>query len=146
MHHIELMRQAIAVARRNAKAPFGTVLFDPQDDLPMIEGLNRSTENPTLHGEMDAINRYANSGRDRWCHLTLYTTAEPCCMCQAAIIWAGIPTVVYGTSIQTLTDLGWKQFKLTAKDVCAAVDFADCEIIGGVLTAECNSLFQAAKR
>lgn len=146
MNHAEGMTRAIAVAIRNAKAPFGAVLFDPDDELSMIEGLNRSSENPTLHGEIDAINRYAETGRERWSHLTLYTTAEPCCMCQAAILWAGIPTVVFGTSIRTLTELGWNQFRLTAKDISAAADFADCEIIGGVLEAECDSLFEAAKR
>lgn len=146
MNHEEAMKRAIAVARGNAKAPFGAVLYDPNDQLPMIEGLNHSAKNPTLHGEMDAINRYAESGRGRWSHLTLYTTAEPCCMCQAAILWAGIPNVVFGTSIRTLTELGWNQFKLTAEDISIAADFANCEIIGGVLEAECDSLFQAVKR
>ena len=32
--------------------------------------------------------------------LVLYTTAEPCPMCQGAISWSGIGTVVSGTSIK----------------------------------------------
>lgn len=31
-----------------------------------------------------------------------YTTAEPCPMCQAAILWSGIGTVVLGSSIRSL--------------------------------------------
>ncbi len=146
MDHESIMRHAINVAKRNPRAPFGTVIFDADSDLPMVEGLNRSSENPLLHGEMDAINRYAESGRDRWEHLILYTTAEPCCMCQAAIIWAGIPKVVFGTSIQTLTELGWNQFQITAKKVANAAGFANCDIVGGVLAPECDQLFQSVSR
>ena len=143
--HESHMRKAIEVARKNRRAPFGTVLIDIQCNRTVMEGLNRSAENPILHGEIDAINRYANNGLNRWADLRLYTTAEPCCMCQSAIIWAGIPEVVFGTSIAKLVELGWKQFTLNAIDVAESASFAQCKIIGGVLSDECVRLFEMAR-
>ena len=139
------MRNAIEVARNNPRAPFGTVLVDIECNRTVIQGLNRSAENPILHGEIDAINRYANNGLNRWDHLRLYTTAEPCCMCQSAIIWAGIPEVVFGTSIAKLVELSWNQFTLNAIDVAELASFAQCKIIGGILTDECDRLFEMAR-
>lgn len=108
------------------------------------EGLNDSQSNPTLHGEMDAINNYAATGSDRWHALCLYTTAEPCVMCQSAILWAGIPKVVYGTSVIRLVEFGFNQFSLRASDVVANAPFANCELIGGVCSAQCDELFRNA--
>ncbi len=95
-----------------------------------------------MHGEMDAIVRYADLGANRWGNLRLYTTAEPCCMCQAAIIWAGIPEVVYGTSVEKLVELGWNQFDLRATTVIDSASFAKCKIVGGILAEECDRLFK----
>jgi tRNA(adenine34) deaminase len=49
--------------------------------------------------------------------LDLYTTAEPCAMCQSAVEWAGIPIVYYGTSIPYLRKLGWHQIDIRAEEV-----------------------------
>jgi tRNA(Arg) A34 adenosine deaminase TadA len=139
------MRLAIELARNNPRAPFGTLIVDVESQEVAAEGLNRAREHPIMHGELDAIDRYAKGGCSGWGKLRLYTTAEPCCMCQAAIIWAGIPEVVFGTSIATLIELGWNQFDLTAADVASRAKFARCEIIGGVLANECDQLFKQAR-
>ena len=140
------MKQAIQVAASNRNAPFGAVLVDRIENSIVSQGVNQSHLNPIVHGEIDAIFNYAESRRDRWSELTLYSTAEPCCMCQAAILWAGIPEVVYGTSIATLKSLGWNQFDLTAQSVTNSAAFTDCKISGGVLASACDELFRNAKR
>ena len=66
-------------------------------------------------------------------------------MCQAAIVWAGIPEVIFGTSIASLTQFGWRQFELTAEQVVAHAKFAACQISGGFLAEECDELFRAAR-
>ena len=65
-------------------------------------------------------------------------------MCQGAILWAGIPEVVFGTSIRTLKQLGWKQIDIPAEEVTRRTPFAQCRLIGGVLEAECDQLFRRA--
>ena len=143
--HEKWMRKAIEIAIENPKAPFGALLLDCKSNEVLATGLNQSGANPLLHGEIDAINNYANKGLADWENLCLYTTAEPCCMCQAGIIWAGIPTVVFGTSISTLNRLGWRQFDLTANDIVDNASFSNCKIIEGVLAGECDKLFRRAK-
>ena len=67
-------------------------------------------------------------------------------MCQGAILWAGIPEVVFGTSIRTLVQLGWSQIDIKAEEVARRAPFAQCTLIGGVLERECDALFQAARQ
>lgn len=138
------MRHAIEVAKSNEDAPFGSVLVERSSGVVVAEGVNRAHENPLLHGEIDAINRYASSRRARWGELQLFTTAEPCCMCQAAILWSGITEVYFGTSIEDLQAMGWKQINLSARELTELADFANCRIVGGVLRAECDELFARA--
>jgi tRNA(Arg) A34 adenosine deaminase TadA len=90
------MRRAIRLAENNPKYPFAAVLVDEERKI-VGEGWNRSVHNPTWHGEMDAINKCAAAHpKIDWTSLTLYTTAEPCAMCQGAVAWAGISRVVLG--------------------------------------------------
>ncbi|MEM6854815.1 MAG: nucleoside deaminase, partial [Planctomycetota bacterium] len=105
-HH---MQRAIDVARGNPAAPFGAVLIDPDTGEELAVGLNDSKRDPTLHGEIDVIQKAAAvHGRPRLKGATLYTTAEPCPMCMTACIWAEIGRVVYGTSIPHLAATGWR--------------------------------------
>ena len=141
MDYDQFMRLAIEIAEQNPKAPFGAVLVDTDTEEAVATGINQSASNPLLHGEIVAINNYAAKGTQNWNKLTLFTTAEPCCMCQAAIIWAGIPKVVFATSVATLTELGWRQFSLSAQQVTDAATFSNCELIGSVLSEETDQLF-----
>src|ERR1041385_6676613 len=84
------MKTAIRLGGNNPKYPFRALLVD-QKGAVVAEGWNRSVHNPTWHGEMDAINKCAAAHpKIDWTELTLYTTAEPCAMCQGAVAWAGI--------------------------------------------------------
>jgi tRNA(Arg) A34 adenosine deaminase TadA len=145
--HEDFMRLAIAAARLSPQAPFGALLVDISTGEIVAEGVNRWRENPTWHGEIDAINRCA-SGRPgiAWPGLRLYTTAEPCCMCQGAILWAGIPEVIFGTSIRTLIRLGWRQIDIAAEEVVRRSNISGCRVTGGVLEDDCDALFEAAAR
>jgi tRNA(Arg) A34 adenosine deaminase TadA len=139
------MRLAIASARTVPAHPFGAVIVRPATGECLAIGANRSDENPVLHGEIDAINRCAaaHPGID-WSDLALYTTAEPCPMCQSAIAWVGIPEVYYGTSIPCLQKMGWRQIEIRAEEVIRRTPFRDIRIVGEILETECDALFTAA--
>jgi tRNA(adenine34) deaminase len=143
--HEDYMRRAIALARQVPRLPFGAVLVRRAMGGIVAEGFNRSSESPTFHGEIDAINRCAAAHPSiDWTELDLYTTAEPCPMCQSAIEWAGIATVYYGTSIPYLKDRGWWQIDIRAEEVARRTPFRRTTIVGGILARECNALFDTA--
>ena len=140
------MRRAIRLAGNNRKYPFAAVLVDEEKRV-VGEGWNRSAHNPTWHGEMDAINKCAaaHPGID-WTRLTLYTTAEPCAMCQGAVAWAGIKRVVFGSSIPFLKSIDVWAIDIRAEELARLAAFRKCTVVGGVLEEECNKLFRAALR
>jgi tRNA(Arg) A34 adenosine deaminase TadA len=141
--HERFMRRAIELAANAPDLPFGAVIADAGSGAILAEGWNRTGLNPTWHGEIDALNRLAESGVVG-SGPTLYTTAEPCPMCQAAALWSGIRTVVFGTSIRTLQRQGWRQIDILAEEVVRRSPGWDCTIIGGVLEPECDALFERA--
>lgn len=143
LDHERFMRRAIALTANCPGLPFGAVIVRGDTGEVLAEGWNKSTINPTWHGEIDAINRLAESGRgDDGSGLVLYSTAEPCPMCVAAILWSGIGTVVFGSSIRFLRQRGWRQINIPAVDVVRRSPEWTCVIIGGVLERECNALFE----
>jgi len=141
----DYMRLAIAMAQNIPQFPFGAVIVRRPTGEVLAQGFNRSANNPTFHGEMDVINRCAadHSPID-WTELDLYTTAEPCPMCQSAIEWSGISTVYFGTSIPFLQSHGWRQIDIRAEEVARRTPFRQTTVIGGILEFECNALFEAA--
>ena len=60
--------------------------------------------------------------------------------------WAGIPEVVYGTSIRTLQQIGWNQIDIRAAEVVRRTPFAPCKLTSGVLESQCDALFREAMR
>ena len=140
----QYMRRAIRVAGNVPKYPFGAVIVDQQNKV-VAEGWNRSVHNPTWHGEMDAINKCAESHpKIDWTKLTLYTTAEPCAMCQGAVAWTGISRVVFGSSIPFLKSLNWWAIDIRAEELARLAPFRQCTVVGGVLEEDCNKLFRTA--
>ena len=115
-------------------AAFGTAIVNHTGqtglgDLVCIGANNNSeTGNPTLHGEIAAINNCTSvltdphgtyklspsDALDAWKDLTLYTNAESCPMCASAVRWAGFKEYVYGTSITTLIEAGWGQITISS--------------------------------
>ncbi len=140
--HERYMAKALALAQ-TTPGPFGAVIVDRKTDSVVCAGINKFQENRIFHGEIDALNNCARldpkpDPRD----LTLYTSAEPCPMCQSAIVWTGIPETVYGTSIEELVRLGINQIHLDSTTVAAAAPFYSGRIIGGVLREQADVMYR----
>ena len=140
------MRRAITLAANAPEFPFAAVLVHRPSNQIVAEGWNRSPLDPTFHGEMDVIHNCARTNpKTDWTQLALYTTAEPCPMCQSAVAWTGISLVVYGTSIPYLKKLDWWQIDIRADEIRRRTPFRQSALIGGILERECNALFDAAR-
>jgi len=93
------MMAAIAEAEaglREGGIPIGSVLV--HDGRILGRGHNRRVQqkSPTLHGEMDALERAGRQPAAVYRRSILYTTLSPCAMCSGAILLYGIPTIVIG--------------------------------------------------
>ncbi|KAK5790858.1 hypothetical protein VI817_006167 [Penicillium citrinum] len=75
--------------------------------------------------------------------LSLYTNAESCPMCAAAIRWSGFREYIYGTSIDTLIEEGWGQIRVPSVDIFAAsYDLpTQSRLIGNLLANETDLFF-----
>ncbi|KAK7461864.1 hypothetical protein VKT23_008294 [Stygiomarasmius scandens] len=118
---------------------------------------NSRTGNPTLHGEIAAINNCtavltdpsgpyklsASQAQAAFAQLSLYTNAESCPMCASAIRWAGFREYIYGTSIDTLVREGWAQIRLPSLEIFRqSFDLPNpARLIGEVLTNETDPFF-----
>ena len=144
LDHEFFMRRAIELALNVPNLPFGALIVNRDTDEILAEGWNKTNINPTWHGEIDAINQLVlrQESLDA-SKLVLYTTAEPCPMCQAAILWAGIGMVVFGTSIRFLQNNGRHQIDILAQEVIHRSPHWSCKLISGVLEKDCNALFQS---
>ena len=141
------MRAAISAASNAQRNPFGAVIVEQGSGEIVARGWNRTEENRLWHGEVDALNQLDRNDKSLDASsLCLYTTAEPCPMCQAAIVWAGLGEVRFGTTIPTLQQLGWNQIEIRATEVAEKAAFHGCVVSGGCLEDECNALFAAASR
>jgi cytosine deaminase len=76
--------------------PIGAVLV--HNDRVLGRGRNRRVQqgSPTLHGEMDALERAGRQRASVYRTSTMYTTLSPCAMCTGAILLYGIPRVIVG--------------------------------------------------
>lgn len=146
------MRRAIVLAREAIAAgqqPYGALIADPASATIVAEGANHASHNPIWHGEMSAIANLSAVGTRsvyaRAPSLELYTTAEPCPMCMAAIGWSGFAAVLYGTSIPFIEARGADQIDVRAAEVAAKTPFHNVSVVGGVLANETNPLYESPR-
>lgn len=143
----DFMAATIEIAASNSIAPFGAIIVYDNKDI-LLKSVNSAHHHPLMHGELSVIHTLFNNGfNGDVSKLSLYTTAEPCPMCAAAIYWAMIPKVIYGTSILFLHELFGRQIQISAGEVFSKTpDFYSCHLIGGVMEDKCNQLFIEAKK
>jgi tRNA(adenine34) deaminase len=101
------LRDTLAAAgelARGGQLPFAARLVDAEGTL-LLTTTNQvqATGDPTAHAEIVLIRRASESfGAARLRSMTLYTAAEPCIMCAAAIVFCGIGRLIYGMSAEQL--------------------------------------------
>lgn len=110
--HEAFMRRAIELSRlgtsRGDGGPFGAVIV--KDGRVVGEGWNRvlATNDPTAHGEVVAVrDACRNLGTYVLSGCELFTSAEPCPMCLAAVYWARLDRIFYGNSHADTAAIGF---------------------------------------
>ena len=143
VRHEKYMRLAIAQANRNPGRPFGSVIVDERTGNVVGEGVVNMAANPMYHSEVAAMNDYiARNGNQGWEHLTMYGTGEACPMCMSAMVWAGIPRMVYGSNTPYVRKYV-ANINIRAADIVAAAQplYINKLLLGGVLADVTDKMF-----
>ena len=122
--------------------PFGALIVKTDTGEVLMKALNAvAKENdPSSHAEVRTVRLAAKKLKSRsLAGYTMYTTCEPCAMCMANALWAGLDRVVFGATIKD-ANRHCRQIQIPAKEVARRSDMK-CVVEGPVLRAECYGLF-----
>lgn len=139
MTHNLFMQEAIRLAyeaRENGNHPFGALLVrDGEVVLTAVNTVN-SERDVTRHAELNLVSEACRLfTTEQLAQTILYTSTEPCAMCAGAIVWAGIPTVVYGCSAERLGEMAGGSFVVPCRQLFA-LGGVDTAVLGPVLPDE----------
>lgn len=123
------LRRALVLANETADAgntPFGAVIVDAAG-VVVSEGANSvaTSGDVTEHAELDAVTTACAEGNtERLVGAVVYASGEPCPMCAAAMVWAGVARVVFAASAAEFGEIlvGGPRFELRCADVIASAD------------------------
>lgn len=138
----QALAEALAHLAEQAGGPFGACLVKGDEVLALTHNTVLKDRDPTSHAEMNAIRlaaaklkTYDLSGCE------IYTTTEPCPMCFAAIHWARLGRVIYGTTIQEVARLGFHEMTIGSQQM-RTLGKSPVTIYPAFLLAECRQLLK----
>ncbi len=138
----ELVRFTALSFSTATPVPFGAALVETKTGKLLYRGRNAvmRESDPSAHAETRAVRKACKKlGRPSLVGYTLYSTCEPCPMCMANALWAGVDRVVFGATIADANE-HCRQIHIAAREVTERSDMR-CEVEGEVLREECRALF-----
>ena len=140
------LTQAYSGIKRISGGPFGCCIVKNNKVIAKAHNTVLKDNDPTAHAEINAIKNAAkNLKKVHLKNCSLYTTTEPCPMCFAAIHWAQIKTVIYGTKISHAKRLGFNELNVSAKKM-KQLGGSKVKIQCNVLVDECKNLLKFWKK
>lgn len=141
----KFMKLAIKEARKNFKVlsggPFGACIVKKG----RVISASRNTvlkNDATCHAEINAIRQASRKLRTYdLSGCVIYSTTEPCPMCFAAIHWARIKKIVYGTKTRDARKIGFNELNISDARL-AALGKSSVRLTGGLLINECKILLK----
>jgi tRNA(adenine34) deaminase len=142
------MRHALELAREGqATRGFGEIgCVIVMDGRVIAEACNEADarHDPTAHAEIVAIRRASAALETTELRgATLYSTLQPCGMCSMASIWARVGRIVYGAGRDDVHPSYFEGRHLNTMDFINDAFREDLAVEGGVLSAECATLYYA---
>ncbi len=116
------IQEALQGMNSNDGGPFGAVIVRNGEIISSAHNEVVKTNDPTAHAEVTALRKASSLlGRFDLSDCEIYSTCEPCPMCFAAIHWAKIKKLYYGST----------------REDAASIDFDDqyiYDVINGTAT------------
>jgi tRNA(Arg) A34 adenosine deaminase TadA len=141
-HMAEIIRFTARTLDTASPVPFGALLVETATGKPLLRAVNavRKENDPSSHAELRAVRKATKKlGSPSLKGYTLYTTCEPCPMCMANALWAGLDRVVFGATIAD-ANKHCKQIHVPARELNRRSDMP-LELVGPVLRKEAYALF-----
>lgn len=139
------MEMAIAKAREGLAAgqtPFGACIVRGEQVIACEHNLVWRSTDATAHAEVTAIRVACGLVKSvKLTGTTIYSTTEPCPMCFAAIHWAGIERIVYGSSIADARSAGFSELTISNRDM-KRLGGSTIEVVEGLMAEEAKALFE----
>ena len=123
MSHQLFIQKAIDLAlqaREKGNHPFGALLVLDEAVQLTAENKVNTDHDVTSHAELNLVSSATRRfSPEALAKMILYTSTEPCAMCAGAIYWAGIRTVVYGCSAESLGEIAGASFVIPCRELFA---------------------------
>ncbi|MDF2576763.1 MAG: cytidine/deoxycytidylate deaminase family protein [Chlamydiales bacterium] len=139
------MQKAIESAQEGIRAeeggPFGACIVKDGTIISIAHNTVLKDHDPTCHAEMNAIRQASkalNSHILSGCEL--YTTAEPCPMCLAAIYWSRIEKFHVGVPKECAARYGFDD-DFFYQEISKATEERSIEHVYDVMSQECEAVF-----
>ncbi len=137
-----LIRFTALSLETESPVPFGALIVETASGKPVMRAVNavRRENDPASHAELRTVRKAARKlGSPSLAGCTLYSTCEPCPMCMANALWAGLDRVVYGATIED-ANRHCRQICIPAREIVKRSDMS-CVVDGPVLREACYELF-----
>lgn len=129
----EVVRFTAETLATDHPIPFGALIVNTKTGEVLQRAVNTvgQENDPSSHAELRTVRLACKKlGSSSLRGYTLYTTCEPCPMCMANLLWAGIDRVVYGATIEDASR-HCLQIHISAAEVVRRSDIK-CEVAGPV--------------
>lgn len=137
----DFMKVAIAEAKLG-DAPYGAVIVKDNKIVAQAHNTVKTDSDPTAHAEVNVIRSLTKKLKNPSLEgYTLYASCEPCPMCTAVCIWAGISEIIIGASIKELIEAGVSQIDIASEEIIEK-GFKKIKITKGLLKEESLQLFK----
>jgi guanine deaminase len=140
------LEEAYRGIRRGHGGPFGACIVHRGEVVATGHNEVLKTNDPTRHAEVCAIHRAAKIlGTPHFKGCEIYSTTEPCVMCFAAIHWARIKRVYFGTTVRDVKRLGFNELIISNRTL-KRLGGSGVQSIPGILRDECRELLADWKK
>jgi tRNA(Arg) A34 adenosine deaminase TadA len=123
-------------------SPFGALIVHTQSGKKLMRATNAvlREHDPSSHAETRTVRLACKKlQRPSLAGYTMYSTCEPCPMCMANALWAGLDRVVFGATIEDANRYTM-QIHISATEVARRADML-CDVNGPFQRELCNTLF-----
>jgi tRNA(Arg) A34 adenosine deaminase TadA len=138
----ELARWTAKTLETASPVPFGAEIVHTKTGGRLMRAYNAvgREHDPSSHAEVRTVRLACKKLKGFSLKgYTMYTTCEPCPMCMANALWAGLDRVVYGATIADANRF-CRQIQIAATEVAERSDMK-CRVDGPVERELCLTLF-----